>query len=116
MSRKALLFLVAIVLVALPVAAKNANVKIVNKTEWTLHHFFLSSTENEEWGPDQLGEEVIETNGSFTLTDVPCDSYDVKLVDEAGDECVVTEVDICGGAEQWVITSKDLAQCEGYEE
>lgn len=115
MSRKAVLFLVAIVLVALPVAAKNANVKIVNKTEWTLHHFFLSSTEDEEWGPDQLGEHVVGTNESFTLTGVPCDTYDVRLIDEEGDECIVTEVDICGGSEQWVITSEDLAQCEGYE-
>jgi len=40
--------------------------------------------------------------------------YDVKLVDEDGDECVVTEVDICGGHDDWVITDDELLECEGY--
>ena len=101
---------------ALPAAAfaadKQSDVKITNDTDWEIHHFYLSSTDDEAWGPDQLGDDVIGTGDSFTLTAIPCDEYDVKLVDEEGDECVVGAVDICGKGEEWVLTSKDLVECQ----
>lgn len=120
MKKAAVLFGVALVSLAvlgLPADAvaakgKKAKVKIVNKSDWEIHHFFLSSTEEDEWGPDQLGDDVIGTDESFMLSDVPCDSYDVKLIDEDDDECVVEDVDICGGAEQWTITNKILLGCQ----
>jgi hypothetical protein len=93
-------------------AGKKAAVKVVNKSDWEIHHFFLSSTGEDEWGPDQLGDEVIGKDESFTLKSIPCDSYDVKLVDEDGDECVVDDVDICGGAASWTITNKNLLGCQ----
>jgi hypothetical protein len=99
-----------------PAAAQAANVTIKNKSDWSITHFFLSPTETEDWGPDQLGEEtIIETGGTFTLTGVPCDSYDVRLLDEDGDECVVAAVDICadGG---WVISNDDLLECQAATE
>jgi hypothetical protein len=91
---------------------KKAAVKINNKSDWEIHHFYLSSTDDDEWGPDQLGDEVVGTDDSFTLKSIPCDSYDIKLVDEDGDECVVEDVDICGGAEKWTITNKILLGCQ----
>ena len=97
-------------------AQKRASVKVSNKSDWEIHHLFLSSVTEEEWGPDQLGDEVISMGGSFTLKNIPCDSYDVKLVDEDGDECVVEGVDLCGGSEGWVITNKDLLGCQQAQE
>src|SRR5829696_7325359 len=90
MKRTAVLFGVALISLAtigLPAAAhaakgKKATVKVVNKSDWELHHFFLSSTGEDEWGPDQLGDEVIGTDESFQLNQIPCDSYDVRLIDE----------------------------------
>ena len=97
-------------------AGKKARVKVVNKSDWEIHNFFLSSSEEEDWGPDQLGEDVIGTGDSFTLKSIPCDSYDVKLIDEDGDECVVEAVDICGGSEQWTITNQILLGCQEASE
>ncbi len=91
---------------------KRATVTIANKSDWRIDHFYLSSSEEEEWGPDQLGADVIETGESFTLTNISCDTYDVKLVDEDGDECVLESVDLCGSSETWTITSKDLLKCQ----
>jgi len=91
---------------------KKATVKIVNKSDWEIHHFYLSSTDDDDWGPDQLGDDVISTGESFSLKQIPCDSYDVKLIDEDGDECEVEDVDICGGAESWTITNKILLGCQ----
>jgi hypothetical protein len=95
-------------------AQGRANVTIKNKSQWEIHHLFLSATTESEWGPDQLGDNIISAEGgTFLLKNIPCDSYDVKLVDEDGDECVVEDVDLCGSSEGWVITNDDLLECEG---
>ncbi|HYU34155.1 MAG TPA: hypothetical protein VEW48_18535 [Thermoanaerobaculia bacterium] len=93
--------------------AQKSNVIVKNKSDWEIHQFFLSSVDTDKWGPDQLGNQVIGTGETFTLKGVPCDSYDVKLVDEDGDECVVSGVDICGDQQGWVINNDDLLDCEG---
>lgn len=95
-------------------AGRKSDVTVHNESEWTIHHFFLSSSAEDEWGPDQLGEGVIKNGASFTLTGIPCDEYDVKLVDEDGDECIVEAVDICGEDDEWLISDEDLLECEGY--
>jgi hypothetical protein len=88
-------------------------VTVRNGSLWEIHQMYLSSVEEEEWGPDQLGEQIIEAQGgSFKLTGVPCDSYDVRLVDEDGDECVVREVDLCGDDATWSISDEDLLECQ----
>jgi hypothetical protein len=93
-------------------AGKTANVKIVNKSEWTIHELYLSPVDDEAWGPDQLQQHVIKPGETFTLSKIPCNSWDVRLVDEDGDECVVGGVDICGASDTWVINSKDLLACQ----
>ncbi|HXU31170.1 MAG TPA: hypothetical protein VN851_11380 [Thermoanaerobaculia bacterium] len=93
-------------------SAANATVTVANQSEWEIHQFFLSPAETDKWGPDQLDENVIGKGDTFKLTNIPCDTYDVKLVDEEGDECVVEAVDICGGKGTWTITSKALVQCQ----
>lgn len=96
-------------------AGKNSDVTVKNKSKWDIHQFFLSPSGEDEWGPDQLGDEVIETGGSFLLHSIPCDEYDVKLVDEDEDECVVEAVDLCASSQVWTITNDDLLECEGYD-
>lgn len=98
---------------AIPAAAVEVDVVLINKSDWDIHHLFLSPTSDDDWGSDQLGEHVLEAGGGqFTLTGVPCSEFDVKLIDEDGDECVVPEVPICGDDEKWVITNDDLLACE----
>jgi len=96
-------------------ADKDAStVHITNKSDWEIHHFFMQPSDSEAWGPDQLGDNIIKANGgSFELNKIPCDTYDIKLVDEDGDECVVEAVDVCASKEGWVITSKVLVACTG---
>jgi hypothetical protein len=86
---------------------------LYNQSRWDIHRLFISPTHESHWGPDQLGKYVLESGASFTLTGIACGNYDVKLVDEDGEECVVPEVSICG-EEQAVVTNDDLLDCEGY--
>lgn len=96
-------------------AASAESVQVHNGSEYAIYHFYLSPMDTAEWGPDQLGDQVIISGDSFTLTDIPCDDYDVKLVDEDGDECVVGAPDICGADESWTIENDGLLACQGWE-
>lgn len=114
-SKSIMAFLAIAVLVFLApaqAAKKRASVELVNKSKFEIHHLYLSPTDTDDWGPDQLGKHVIETGGSFTLTDIDCDAYDVKLVDEAGDECIVTDELLCKDAESYVISNEALVACQ----
>ena len=94
---------------------KKASVKVVNKSDYDIHHLYLAAHESDDWGPDQLGKNVIaKKSGSFTLTDIPCETYDVQLVDEDGDKCEVEKVDICAANATWTIETKDLLACQGW--
>lgn len=96
--------------------ARESQVTIVNKSDWQIHQLFLSSVDEEDWGPDQLGDEIIDTDGRFTLQSIPCDDYDVRLVDEDGDECVVGGVALCADQDKWFITNDDLLACQAETE
>lgn len=87
---------------------------VVNKTSYTFMKLYLSNSRNRYWGPDQLGRKVINPGDSYTLTRIACGLYDVKLVDEDGDECVVTEVPMCRDHTHWEVTNSLLTRCEGY--
>ena len=115
--KKLALALLILFALALPsfAAPKKATVKIINQSKWEIHHVFLSSSEDDSWGEDQLEDEILTKGDVLTITNIPCDLYDVKVVDEDGDECVIEEVDLCGDESYWKITDKDLLECEGYE-
>ena len=114
---KAALAATVLLVLAIPALAapKKVSVKVINASSWDVHHMFLSPASEEHWGPDQLGNNIIATGGgSFTLNGIPCDTYDIKVVDEDGDECVIAEVDLCNQNAYWKITDDDLLECEGY--
>jgi hypothetical protein len=97
-------------------AGRTSSVKIVNHSQWTIERLYLSPVDEQSWGPDQLESEVIDPGETYTLHSIPCDSWDVKLVDEDGDECIVPDVDLCKSREVWEITSKDLLKCQAASE
>jgi hypothetical protein len=93
-------------------ADKKSKVTVINQSDWQIDHFFMSPADTTDWGPDQLGDDVISKGEKFTLTDIPCNKWDIKVVDEDGDECVIESVDLCSEAAEWKITSKELLACQ----
>jgi hypothetical protein len=110
-----ILIVLALVTTA-PLAAlapsRKASIKVINQSRWEIHHLFLALRTNREWGVDQLGEEVIHRGESFTLTDIECDLYDIRIVDEDGDECILEKQDLCGEASTWKLTNRGLRACK----
>src|SRR5262245_18749116 len=90
----------------------DSTVTIANQSNFAIYQMFMSSTADPAWGPDQLGRDVLLPGETFTLSNIPCDSYDVRLVDEDGDECVLQDVDICVQDDVWVIDNASLAVCQ----
>jgi hypothetical protein len=122
MSKRAVCVAVALALAwPVPGAAQaskpKATITVQNKSAHDIHHLYLTPSDHDDWGTDQLGDHVIDARkGSFKITGIPCGTYDVRLVDQEGDECVVEEVDICAAKETWTINDKDLRACQGWEE
>lgn len=108
-----LLAVAGVVAVSGPAGADSTSkVVIKNKSAWAIHEMYFSPTEEREWGEDQLGQHTINTGDSFTLNGIPCRAYDVRLVDEDGDECIVEDVGLCASENTWVIDDEDLIGCQ----
>jgi hypothetical protein len=91
-----------------------SSITFFNESDWEIHYLYLSSSSDSHWGPDQLGRDVLAPGEYLELSGLDCDDYDIKLVDEDGDECVVTEIDICAEEAGWRITNRVLLSCQGY--
>jgi hypothetical protein len=94
------------------VASTDSNITFRNSSNWVITRLYISPVSQNTWGPDQLGASVIRTGGSFTLTSIPCGSYDLKIVDEDNDECIVRNANICAESGGIDIDSNDLLACQ----
>ena len=92
--------------------SNDAAVVIKNSSSWVLTELYVSDSGQDEWGPDQLEEQVIGNGETFKLNGVPCGEYDVKVVDEDGDSCVLEEVALCGGEDAWEVEDDVLLGCQ----
>ena len=102
-----------LILFALTAMASDTSMQIVNKSQWDIHHLYVAKHSSDQWGPDQLGKVVLKTGEDFTLTNVPCGKYDIKVVDEDGDSCVIENQKLCGeDGSILAINDEELLNCE----
>jgi len=94
--------------------AADSQYTIVNNSNYTIYYIYMSATSQSQWGPDQLQpDQTLGPRQSVTLRGVPCDRYDLKFVDEDGDECEQRNVEVCHNTTLY-IENDALLQCEGY--
>jgi len=115
-----LLLLSAVVFGSLQFSSANSAVQrgefmVVNKSSYTFAHLYLSPSNRRAWGRDQLGRRIVRPGESFTLRGIPCGLYDIRLVDEDGDSCIVTEIAMCRNHTHWEVTNDRLLSCEGFQ-
>lgn len=117
-TRTTLLASMIFIACSLPAFADKTDSKVVfvNKSAWSIHEMYFSPTSDTEWGDDQLGKQTIDTGDEFVLSGVPCGKWDVKVVDEDGDECIIENVGLCGETDKWVIKDSDLLACQAASE
>lgn len=93
-----------------------STLKITNTSGWAIHELYMSPANENKWGQDQLQNQTIAVGGTFTLNQIPCDTYDIKVVDEDGDECIIEGEKICGVNATWALTKDELLGCQGFGE
>ena len=96
-------------LLALPAVA--AEVDLENASSWDITEVYFAPSSQEDWGDDHLGSELLESGMTPTLSDVSAGTWDVRLVDEHGDVCLIQEVRI-RSSETWTVTDDDLLGCQ----
>jgi len=77
---------------ALAADSRGVDFTFINTSQWRIAHLFLSPINESEWGTDQLDKQVIESAETFVLKNITPGSYDIRVVDEEGDECIVEDV------------------------
>jgi hypothetical protein len=92
----------------------DSQVELRNESRWSIRQLYFAPIDSERWGPNQVSHNSIHSGDRFTLTDIRCDKYDVKLVDEDGDECVVRDLSLCGADKIWRLGDKDLLKCQAH--
>jgi hypothetical protein len=90
----------------------DSQVELRNDSRWSLQELYFAPVGSDRWGPNQLSRKAVHPEDSFTLTGIRCDKYDVKLVDEDDNECVVRDVALCATDKIWHINDRDLVRCQ----
>jgi hypothetical protein len=113
--KKSLVFVLAIGLLASAFAGRieieNGTPDHNNPDGYDFYYIYISSVNDSDWGDDQLGSSEIITPGYLRSFSVHNGDYDIKVVDEDGDEYILWDVPVYGDY-YWYVTLDDLG--EGY--
>lgn len=97
------------------VPAVAATIQIQNQSSWDIHEVYFAPTSQHDWGDDHLGKQVLKAGMTLSLSDVEPGLWDVRLVDEDEDECVVDAQQI-SASQTFVIDDEDLLNCQANSE
>ena len=95
-----------------PVNAQDKySLKLKNSSKYAISRLYVASSDDEKWGFEQLGKHTIDSGDTFTLTDLLPGEYNIKFVDEKGDECVLKKIGVFKNI-SWELTTDWLEKCE----
>ena len=116
-NRLAIILIVIGILAAVPFLAgarapATTNITIVNNSSREIRHVYLSPSNQNNWGPDQLNGMVISSGGgSHTLSNVSCDQTSIKVITEDQNGCFLYKIVACGDSSTWTITNDATPDC-----
>lgn len=92
--------------------ATTTNITVVNSSSRDILHVYLSPSNQDNWGPDQLGGAMISSGGgSYTLSNVACSQNDIKVVAEDQNGCFLYQIVSCAQNATWTITNAATPDC-----
>jgi hypothetical protein len=83
-----------------PLAARQSKLDftLLNKTGVSVDYIYVSPTNDDEWGDDIMGRDVLEhgeaVDITFSRSEKSC-MWDLKIKDEDGDEIEWSNLDLC---------------------
>lgn len=115
-ARRLIVLVIALsVFAALPLlaSARTASITIVNNSGREVSHVYLSHSDQDDWGQNQLGESSIGSGQSFTISNVSWDQPQLKVVAEDGDGCFLYGIVSVTDGSTWTITNNTARDCGG---
>jgi hypothetical protein len=115
-ARRLIVLVIALsVFAALPLlaSARTASITIVNNSSREVAHVYLSHSDQDDWGQNQLGESSIGSGQSFTISNVSWDQPQLKVVAEDGDGCFLYGIVSTTDGSTWTITNNTARDCGG---
>jgi hypothetical protein len=99
-----------------PVALSGASttttsVTIVNQSNGEIRNVYLSHVNADDWSANQLGDSIIPSGASTTLSNVACDSQQLKVIAEDQDGCFASTVINRDQNSTWTITNNTARDC-----
>jgi hypothetical protein len=88
------------------------SITVVNNSSREIRHLYLSPSNQDNWGPDQLSGSMIGSGGgSYTLSNVSCDQTNIRVITEDQNGCFLYQVVACGQSATWTITNGATPDC-----
>jgi hypothetical protein len=84
--------------------------KIENDSAYKIHEVYVSPQGSPFWGSDRLGSDILAPDYLLNVFNLANGNYDVKLVDEDGDQCI-RQIAVYANR-SWDITTAGLLGCE----
>lgn len=104
--------MIALMAASIPAIAQTRHTLTVdNNSGIAIYHVQMSSTGDGSWERDLLGSGILYDGNSFTVTNIMPGFYDIRVVDQDGDACVVNGVGVFSNME-WNLTPFRLVGCE----
>lgn len=91
--------------------AAGTSITITNNSSRDIRHVYLSPTNQDNWGADQLNGSIPPGGGSVTLSNVSCSNAGVKVIAEDQNGCFLYQVVACDGERSWTITNDAVPDC-----
>jgi hypothetical protein len=89
----------------------SSTLTVENHSSVSLIEMNLSPTTSISWGADLLGTDVLEPGDVVHFSGVDCGTYDIRIVDETNDACILDSVDLCLSNAVWSIDDAELVAC-----
>ena len=84
---------------------------VVNEAQFSIiHKLYIAPAKSNKWSDDKLQNQTVAKNGRFTIRDVPGGVYDLKVIDDDDDTCVVPNINIDQNKE-WKLTDSIMLTC-----
>lgn len=91
-----------------PTSSGPVNLTIKNELAlWSIHHVYVSPSGSNQWGNDLLDRGSLPPGRSTTL-ELPKGTYNIKVVDEDGDEYLKREIKLDRNY-TWTVKITDLS-------
>jgi hypothetical protein len=90
----------------------DSSLVISNESSYSFIEINLSPIDHVAWGADLLGTDILIPGEQLETSGIACGTYDIRVIDEDNDMCVLDTVDLCVDNAVWRIDDTELAGCQ----